>query len=418
MKTFAMMILGCKVNHYEATYVKEKLLDNNLVEVNFNDVADVYIIFTCCVTNIAESKTRKYINRAKRQNDKAYIAVVGCLPQLQKDDLSMYNLVVGSNHKEDIVEYILNNKNGNLVDDVIDDKFENLTLNSYPDRSRAFLKIQDGCNQYCSYCIIPYTRGRERSKNHNLIIEEAKELVKDTKEIVLTGIHTGRYNDGEYNLYQLLKELIKIEGLETIRLSSIEVIEISDELIELFKHEKLGKNVHIPAQSLNNDVLKRMHRPYTYEDYKAKILKIREAVPNISISSDIIVGFPMENEEEFNDTLNKLDDIKFSFIHCFPYSRKKGTKADLLDGHLNKNIKKERVNCLINKQHINTIEYHKTFINKNVKVLIEKVDDNYSYGYTKEYIYCAIKGKYDIGTMANVKIIDIDDDKIIGEYVS
>ena len=418
MRTFAIYILGCKVNHYEATYVKEKLIENGLIEVNFNDKADIYLIFTCCVTNVAESKTRKYIHRAKRNNPDAYIGVIGCLSQLKPNDFNEYDLIIGSNNKEEIVNYVLENKKANLVKKEIDDKFDNLTLNSYPDRSRAFLKIQDGCNQYCTFCIIPYSRGKERSKNHNLIIEEAKVLLNEVNEIVLTGIHTGRYNDGEYNLYDLLNELLKLDNLKTIRLSSIEINEISDELIELFKNPKFGKNIHIPVQSLSDEILKLMHRPYDYKYYKERIDYIRKEIPDISISTDLIVGFPQESDELFDITYNRLKEIKFSFIHVFPYSRKKDTVADKYDGHLNKNIKKERVNKVIKLSKDISNEYHKSFINKEVEILIEKYDDHYSYGYSKQYFYCQIKGKYNIGDIIKVKIIEIINDKIICEYVS
>ena len=418
MKTFAIYILGCKVNHYEATYVKEKLIENNYQEVNFNDSADIYIIFTCCVTNIAESKTRKYIHRAKRNNKNAYIAVVGCLPQIKPNDFKEYDLIIGSNNKEEIVNYILNKKRANLVNKEIDNKFEDLIISSYPDRSRAFLKIQDGCNQYCSFCIIPYSRGKERSKNHLTIINEAKNLLNNVNEIVLTGIHTGRYNDGEYNLYDLLKELLKLDNLKTLRLSSIEINEISDELIELFKDKKFGKNLHIPVQSMSDEILKLMHRPYTYEYYKDRIEYIRKQIPKISISTDLIVGFPYETNELFDITYQRLNEIKFSFIHVFPYSRKKDTLADKYDNHLSKEIKKERVNKVIELSKKISKEYNSRFLNQIVEVLIEKNDKNNSYGYSKQYFYCEIKGKYNIGDIIKVRIIDVNNDKITGEYVS
>lgn len=418
MKSFAIYILGCKVNHYEATYVKEKLLENNYQEVNFNDKADIYIIFTCCVTNVAESKTRKYIHRVRKNNKDGFVVVVGCLPQIKPNDFNEYDLVIGSNNKEKIVEYIINNKKANLVNNDINNKFEDLAISSYPDRSRAFLKIQDGCNQYCTFCIIPYSRGKERSKNHVSVINEAKNLLNSVNEIVLTGIHTGRYNDGEYNLYDLLKELLELDNLKTLRLSSIEINEITDDLIELFKHPKFGKNIHIPVQSMSDEILKLMHRPYTYEYFKERIEYIRSKIPNISISTDLIVGFPNESDELFDITYERLKGIKFSFVHVFPYSRKKDTVADTYENHLNKNIKKDRVNKVIELSKKISKEYNSSFIGEIVEVLVEKNDKNKSYGYSKQYFYVEIDGIYNIGDIIKVKISNVNDDKITGEYVS
>ena len=420
MKSFAIYILGCKVNHYEATYVRQELIKNNYQEVSFNEKADIYIIFTCCVTNTAESKTRKYINRAIKNNKDAYIAVVGCYAQLNsdKEEFKNYDLIVGSNNKSQIVEHILNNKKANLVNKDIINDFEPLKIDDYPGRSKAFLKIQDGCNQYCSYCIIPYARGKERSKNFDDVINEAKVLAKKYPELILTGIHTGRYNSNGKNLYDLMSELLKIEDLKLLRLSSIEINEITDDILKLFSNPKMSRNIHIPVQSLNNDVLKRMNRPYTYEEYLNRINYIRDLYEDISISTDLIVGFPDESNEIFEDILNHLDEIRFSFIHVFPYSRKKGTKADKFDNHIDQNEKKIRVNEIITKQKYYTNLYHEKFINKIVNIYIEKTDDKYSYGYSREYFYVKIKGIFNTGEMIEVKILEVNDDNIIGEYVT
>ena len=263
MKTYAMMILGCKVNDYEATFVRENM-NRYFKELDFKQKADIYLIFTCCVTNTAEAKTRKFIHSARRNNPEAYVAAIGCLSQIKSDSevFKDVDLIVGSDEKDRIVDLIVSGIKMNTVHDKISTEFEDLFIRSYPSKSRSFLKIQDGCNQFCSYCIIPYSRGRERSGRHERILEEAKELVKTNKEIVLTGIHTGRYNDGEYDLCRLLKDLSEIEGLETIRLSSIEITEITDEIIELMKKcEKIAHHLHIPVQSCNDDILKMMKRP-------------------------------------------------------------------------------------------------------------------------------------------------------------
>lgn len=414
MKKYAMMVLGCKVNDYEATYVREKL-NEHFVEVSFKDDADIYLIFTCCVTNTAESKTRKFIHDARRRNLDAYIAAIGCLSQI-KPDHEVFNdvdLVIGSDSKDKIVSLILANNKDNHVHREISDKFEDLFIESYPTKSRSFMKIEDGCNQFCSYCVIPYARGRERSADHNRLIEEAKTLAKTNKEIVLTGIHTGRYNDGEFDLYMLLKELVKIEQLETIRLSSIEITEISDEIIELMRtNNKLAHHLHIPVQSMDNHILEKMHRPYTVEEYLDRVEYIRSQIPDISISTDLIVGFPEESDELFNNTLRNIEKAEFSFIHVFPYSRKSGTLADKMDGHIDAKTKKKRVREIIDLNSILRKKYYDKFLDKSVEVLIERNDDKYSYGYCKEYIYIKILGKYEIGNIIEVRITDTENEVI------
>lgn len=416
MKTFAMMILGCKVNDYEATVLKTQLLEAGYKEVNYKEVADIYIIFTCAVTNTAESKTRKMVHRARNTNPNAYVVAVGCLVQIKGDskDFDVADLIVGSKDKDRLFSLIDSNTKSKEVKP-LNKNYENLYLESYPGKSRAFLKVQDGCNQFCSYCIIPYARGREVSANHNDVINEAKKLAKYSKELVLVGIHTGRYFDGEYHLYDLLKDLEKIEGLETIRLSSIEVVEVNNDIIDLIKHSsKIAHHLHIPVQSASNTILKAMNRPYTIEEYKDRIAYIRKEIPDISISTDLIVGFPGESDELFNETLNNLKDIKFSFIHTFPYARKKGTKADEIDNQVDERIKKERVNTILEFEKPYTRDFISKFINKEVKMLIEKIDDEYVYGYSKQYFYIKAKGNGQIGDIVDVIIDKIEDEQVIG----
>lgn len=416
MKTFAVMTLGCKVNDYESTYIKSELLKEYEL-VDFKSKADIYIIFSCCVTNTAEAKTRKFIHQARRNNPEGYVVVVGCLAQLKPDliDFNEVDLVIGSSLKDKAINYIKEGIKANKVQSLDGIPFEFLTLNNYPGKDRAFLKIEDGCNQFCNYCAIPYSRGRERSADHNKVIEEAIALSKNFKEIVLTGIHTGRYNDNGYNLYNLLCDLVKIENLQTIRLSSIEITEITDEIIDLMvSNNKIAHHLHIPVQATTNEILKAMNRPYTIEEFKNRIAYIREKVPGISISTDLIVGFPGENDEIFEKALNELDEIKFSFIHCFPYSRKSGTVADKMDGHVDPQIKKKRVKAVEEKEALHTYNYQMSFLNKEVEVLIEKVKDNKSIGYCKEYIQVYVDGKYQIGEIIKCKIVSVSKDKVIG----
>lgn len=413
------MQLGCKVNDFEATYVKNEL-SKEYEYVNFKEKADIYIIFSCCVTNTAEAKTRKFIHQARRKNANAYIAVVGCLAQIKPDlkEFDDVDLIVGSQDKDKIVTWIKDGLKINSVHSLDNPDFENLYLNKYPGKDRAFLKVQDGCNQFCSYCIIPYARGRERSGKHEELLLEAKELAKNFKEIVLTGIHTGRYNDNGYNLYNLLSDLIQIEGIETIRLSSIEITEISDDIIDLIaSSNKIAKHLHIPVQSCSNRILKSMNRPYMIEDFIKRIEYIRNKVNNICISTDLIVGYPGEDDECFLETINNLRIINFSFIHVFPYSRKKDTVADRLPNHIDGNVKKARVNEVIRLQSEISNRVYKAFVGKIVEVLIEKNIHGKSYGYSKQYFYVELDGLFNVGDIVKAIIISIDDN-IKGEYVS
>lgn len=415
MKTYSMMVLGCKVTDYEANYVREKM-NSYFFEVDFKQKADICIIFTCCVTNVAEAKSRKFIHDARRNNPDAFIVSVGCFSQI-KSNTPVFNdvdLIIGSDKKNQIVDLILQNKKANYVSEKINDKFEELFISSYQNKTRSFLKIQDGCNQFCSYCVIPYSRGRERSGNHLNLINQAKILSQHTKEIVLTGIHTGRYNDGEYDLYHLLKDLVTIEGLETIRLSSIEITEITDEIIDLMvNNNKIAPHLHIPVQSCDNDILKLMNRPYTIEQFKDRIKQIRSAVNGISISTDLIVGFPKESEQSFANTLNNLKDIRFSFLHVFPYSAKEGTVAAKMNGQIDPKLKKSRIKQINELESEIHKEFCKNLKGKNSRVLIERNDGVYSYGYCLEYIYTKVPGIYQKGDMLSVKL-DYVDDEVIG----
>ena len=416
MKTYAMMILGCKVNDYEATFVRENM-NRYFEETAFKEKADIYLIFTCCVTNTAEAKTRKFIHDARRNNPDAYIAAIGCMSQIRPDAevFEDVDLIIGSDHKDQIVDLILKHTRDNLVNEEISEDFEHLYVDSYVNKSRSFLKIQDGCNQFCSYCIIPYARGRERSGDHDKIIEEAKILAKRNHEIVLTGIHTGRYNDGEYDLYMLLKDLCEIEDLKTIRLSSIEITEISDQIISLMKESsKLAHHLHIPVQSCDDKILSLMNRPYTIEQYKERIAYIREQIEDISISTDLIVGFPQEDEDSFARTLENLKEIAFSFIHVFPYSRKSGTKADRMDGHIDPKIKKQRVRTVMDLEKEIKKDFQKRFIGKKVSVLIERAAEGYSYGYSRQYFYVKIEDMLEVGEIYDVTVISAKDE-VIGE---
>ena len=414
MKTYAMMILGCKVNDYEATYVREKL-NRYYEEVDFKKKADIYIIFTCCVTNTAESKTRKFIHDARRQNPDAYIVAVGCLSQIKADskDLEDADLLVGSDQKDQLVEMIVNETRGSQVHEQISREFEELAIETYPQKSRAFLKIQDGCDQFCTYCIIPYARGRQRCAKHEDVLRQAEILSRSNKEIVLTGIHTGRYHDGDYDLYHLLKDLTQIEGLETIRMSSIEMNEVTDDIIALMKeNDKIAHHLHIPVQALDDRILSLMNRPYTLKEYTDRIDQIRQTIPGISIGTDLIVGFPHETEEIFASYPERLKEIGFAFVHVFPYARKTGTVADRYDGQIDNHTKKERVRTIIDTQAEITQAYKRSYLGKTVKMLVEKNDEHASYGYCREYIYLKVPGIYPIGSLIDVTIETVEKEVI------
>ena len=416
--------LGCKVNIYESELVTNILKNNNYTVVDFEDIADIYIINTCSVTNESDKKSRKMINRAKKNNPNAIIIVMGCYSQVNAEDIDV-DIVLGNKDKSKIVdiieEYKKTKEKKKIIYDLTKVEFEKMEINNFDNHTRAFVKIQDGCNAFCSYCIIPYVRGRVRSKAPKDVINEVTTLVeKGYKEIVLTGIHTGRYGiDINTSLEELLNRLVKIPNIYRIRLSSIEINEISDEIIDLIAtNPKIANHLHIPVQALSNKVLKAMNRPYTIEEYKERIKYTRAKIPNISISTDLIVGFVGEDDETFEKSFKELDDIAFSFLHIFPYSRKSGTKADKMDGHIDERIKKERLKKISDYEKQFTLAYHQSFINKDVEVLVEKTDDNYSYGYTKEYIYVQIEGKYPIGDIIKANIKYVSDEKVVGIYVT
>jgi len=416
MRTYATLVLGCKVNDYEASYVEQEM-NKDYQKVSFKERADIYLIFTCAVTNVAEAKSRKYIHQARRLNPDAYIVAIGCYVQTGKiDEFKDVDLLIGTGEKAKIKSLIDEAYKGSRVKDLKNIEFEEMFLHSYQRKDRAFLKIQDGCNQYCSFCVIPYARGQERSAKHELVIKQAQELVKQTPEIVLTGIHTGRYDDGVMHLSDLLKELVKIEDLKTLRLSSIEVTELPEELIQLLvKEEKLANHLHIPLQSGSDNILEKMIRPYDCDYFYEKVSHIRELIPDINISTDLIVGFPNESEEDFLETLNFIKKVKFGFIHVFPYARKKGTSADKMSGFVKPEIVKERIKKVNEVQKEIRKQCLKEYIGKEVEVFVENEIGEYKNGYCKQYFPVSFKGECSTGSIVNVKIVGSDDDSLKGE---
>ena len=416
--------LGCKVNAYESEYIS-KLFEKHGYEIaDFNDVCDIYIINTCSVTNQSDSKSRKIIREAIRRNKDACVVAMGCFIEANKDcDIEGLNIKIGTKGKGNVlnlVEKYLQTKENIDYFEELTKEFEDMDIKTFGSKTRAFVKIQDGCENFCTYCIIPYVRGKCCSKSPKNVISEITSLVNNGyKEIVLTGIHTGSYGvDLDYSFASLLKEIIKIPDLYRLRISSIEVTELNSEVLDIIKNSKIICNhLHIPLQAGSNEILKLMNRKYDLDYFKNKIDEIRSIRPNIAISTDIIVGFPNETDDMFNNTLSFSKEIGFSKIHVFPYSERKNTPAAKFKDKVEPNIKKDRCNKLLNLSKALEINYMKKFINKEVEVLIEKSTSEVSMGHTSNYLNVKIDGMYDKEEIVLVKIVDINYPYVIGKVV-
>jgi len=421
---FYIYTLGCKVNTYESNVMKDNLINNGYIEGNETD-SDIYIINTCTVTNTSDNKSLKVVRRVLKNYPSSIVIVVGCMTQVNPDILKDLNvsIILGNSGKSKIVEYIEKYKKSNKsiieVENIMEKDFEDMCLNNF-NKTRAFVKIEDGCENYCSYCIIPYARGKVRSKKPQIVIEEIKNLIKDGhKEIVLTGIHTGHYGSDlkDYNFSKLLSEIEKIDGLERLRISSIEITELDEEFMDVLNSSKvLVDHMHIPIQSGSNEILKLMNRKYDKEYFIEKIEKIRSIRPDISITTDLIVGFPGETEELFNETIDTINKIRFSKIHVFPFSLRKGTKAEELPNHVNDIIKKERVKKIIKISEILEKEYFNKFIDNEVEFLPEIYKDGYIIGHTRNYLLLKKKGNIeDLNEIKNTVIDKIEYPYCIGK---
>ena len=419
--------LGCRVNIYESEYVEVLLKSNGFEIVDFNSGdASIYIINTCSVTNEADRKSRQIINRAKRNNPDAIVVVMGCYSQVNSDKIDA-DIVIGNKDKSKIVKLINEaieskrkiKKIYNLRDEAI---FEDMSISRFDNHTRAFVKIQDGCNAFCSYCIIPYTRGRIRSKKEDDVVKEVTNLVNNGyKEIVLTGIHTGKYGmDLENtNLEKLLRRLVKIEGLYRLRLSSIEINEVTDGILDILKNNKvMASHFHIPIQSGSDKILKSMNRCYDVDYFIKRINKIRNVRNDMSITTDLIVGFPGESDEDFNITLNTLDKIGFTKIHVFPYSKRDNTKASEMPNQIDNSIKKKRVRVVLDK----SLEYENTYYKKFIGAIMDGVsevrDDGKVIVHTSNFIPVNITCGVDNNIIVKVKIVSVDNDNVVyGEVV-
>ena len=423
MKSVGICTLGCKVNTYESEYVINELKKANYEIKDFNDICDVYIINTCTVTNNSDSKSRKMIRQAINRNPNACVVAMGCFIATNKNyNEQGLDIIIANKDKSKIVnlinDYLRNKKQ---IIDLYDkrlDEFEDMYINDFPGRTRAFVKIQDGCDNFCSYCIIPFARGKCRSKDENKVIQEITDLVNNGyKEIVLTGIHTGSYGvDLDTNFSGLLNKLVEIKGLERLRISSIECTELNEEVLNLLKKSKvIVDHLHIPIQAGSNEILKSMNRKYDLEYFKNKIKEIRKIRPEISISTDVIVGFPGESEELFKTTINTCKEIEFSKLHVFPFSERKGTKASFLDGKIDNKEKKDRARRLIEVSEELEIKYMEKFINREVEVLVEEHKDGYSIGHTGNFLHVKFKGDYPVNEFVKVKIEKVEYPYCIGK---
>ena len=422
----AIYTLGCKVNLYESEVIMNSFKKSGYEIVDFEDDADIVIINTCTVTNTSDKKSRNIIRQAVKKHENAVIVVMGCYSQVRSADIKEIDgvdIIIGNTKKSKVVslveEYLKNKKSITEIDNIMHTDFEAMELDTFETRTRAFVKIQDGCNNFCSYCIIPYSRGNIRSKEKDNVVSEIKCLVKNGyKEVVLTGIHTGHYGKDkyDYDFSDLLSELCKIDNLKRIRISSIEITELDSKFIDVLKNNKVIVNhMHIPLQSGCDKTLKEMNRKYDTKYYLDKINLIRSIRPNISITTDLIVGFPNETEEDFNNTLSFLRKVKFSKIHVFPYSRRKGTKADLMDNQIDEQTKHKRVKEVLKLSEELEIEYMNKFINTEVLVLIEKYENGIISGHTENYIPVKANGvESDINELLMIHIDKMEYPYLIG----
>lgn len=416
MKIF-IETLGCKVNTYESEVIKEEFLRNGYELADNLSDANVIVINTCSVTNQSDAKSRKVIRNARKNNKNAILVVCGCSSQNHQDELKDLgaDILIGNKDKSKIFDYVNNYDNKQIINyyNMINTDFEKMSLDNYSERTRAFVKIQDGCNNYCSYCIIPYLRGTIRNKDLNDAINEINTLVNNGfKEIVLTGIHTGSYPE----LVKLIQEISKNDKLERIRISSIEATEINDEFLEELKNNnKICNHMHIPVQAACDSTLKKMNRKYDMNKFKEIINKIREVRPDINITTDLIVGFPTETEEDFLESYNNAKEIKFGKIHVFPYSKRDGTVAAKMKSIVTDAEKKERTHKMITLSNKLENEYYNKFIDKTLSVLVEEVFDKYCTGHTDNYIKVIINKKLEHNKFYDVKIIKVDNCNVYGE---
>ena len=426
-KKVAFYTLGCKVNQYETESIKNQLIKKGYEEVNFEDKADIYIVNSCTVTSVADRKTRNMLRRAKKINPNGAVIVTGCYAQTNsKELLEMEDIdyVIGNTDKSGIVNFIedIENrtmeklKNHNIFLDSEYTEYEFATLR---EMSRAYVKIQDGCNNFCSYCKIPFARGKSRSRHKDNILKEITKLSQEGfKEIILIGINLGAYGEdleNGGNFEDLLKDILKIEGIERVRIGSVYPDKISDEFIEMFSNPKLMPHLHISLQSCDDTVLKRMRRKYGSSLIEERLTKLRKTVPNMEYTADVIVGFPGESQEMFQNSYNLIDKIGFSGLHIFQYSDRENTLASTFEDKIDPKVKKERADELEKLKEIMAERERKKYLDKELKVLVEEEKDGYLYGYSENYLRVKFKGKAtSLNHIVSVKIDSLEKEMLIG----
>jgi len=416
--------LGCKVNLYESEAIINEFIDKGYTLGKFNEPCDVYLINTCSVTEVSDAKSRKIIRQAIKQNSEAVVVVMGCYAQLKPEDIKKIegvDVLIGSSNRDkvyDLVNEAINNKKQiSCVDNILDvTKYEELKINHFNDKTRGFIKIQDGCDNYCSYCTIPYARGHVRSRNKDDVINELQLLTDSgVKEIVLSGINTGHYGKdlSEYDFSDLLDEICnKVNNLGRLRISSIEMTEITSKLLNVIKkHQKhFCDHFHIPLQGGCDNTLKRMHRKYNTNEYLDKINLIRSYFEDVNITTDVMTGFSGETIEDFNDSLSFIEKVSYGEMHVFPYSRRERTVAYHYDNIVDPIKKKRRVGLLLELNNKKAMEYRNKFLNKELVVLVEREKNGYYYGHTSNYLEVMFKknNKVLVNEYCNVLITEID----------
>lgn len=405
--------------------MKQKFINNGYKIVNFEETADIYIVNTCTVTNMADRKSRQILRRPKQINPNSLLVIVGCYVQVGKKELEQIeeiDLILGNNEKNDIVEYAEKYEERQaIVSDINNQKeYKDFGETTYTEKVRAFIKIQDGCNNFCSYCIIPFARGRVRSRKIENIISEITDIAKKgIKEVVITGIHIASYGidfDEKIGLIDLLEKINKIDGIERIRLGSLEPKLITEQFIEkLSKLEKICDQFHMSLQSGCNETLKRMNRKYTTQDFEKGVRILRNSYPNSLLTADIIVGFPGETEEEFNTTYNFLKKIGFYKIHTFKYSKRKGTVAEKMPNQIPNQLQEERSKKIIELSNEMQNKYNNSYIGKQVKVLFEEKEGEYYKGHTPNYMLIKVKTEENLENQ--IRVVQIENDKLTGKIL-
>lgn len=421
---------GCKVNQYETNGMMQKFMEAGYKIVEFSKFADIYIVNTCTVTNMADKKSRQMLRRVKEINPNSILVACGCYAQVAKNELEKMeeiDLVLGNNEKINILEcidkYIKNNAIEDIKDVMHQEKFLDFGSVTYTEKTRAVIKVQDGCDRFCSYCIIPYARGRIRSRLPESILKEIEEISKEgIKEVVITGIHVASYGKdfrNSYKLIDLLEDINKIEGIKRIRLGSLEPTLITEEFVNrLTKLEKICDHFHLSLQSGCDETLKRMNRKYTTKEFKNCTDLLKNAYPNVALTTDIIVGFPGETDEEFEKTYNFLKDIDFYKMHVFKYSPRKGTKAAVMKNQIDGNIKEKRSERLIKLSDNNEKLHNDKYVGKELEVLFEEQDGEYIKGHTTNYIVVKVKAGSEIeNSIEKVKIAENDGIALIGKKI-